>query len=206
MAKQREANKRRSCCHVISWAWQSKWFLWNKSVTAVQQVSQNSDCDESSMTETENTRQEKAETMIQVTKNSAGADKSLFHCKDQWALACRLKNAVIVLTSVSQPCQTHLLCYRSVALEHCLWMQWAHYRDIKVCSVRFFCHLYNKADIVFFQDFHLTVVFPTPPSRCFLWKIEGHPTKHLQFFKKKANEPLLLGLTVTKLENASIFL
>lgn len=62
-------------------------------------------------------------------EDCGGAAESQFDGRDQWALACRLKNAVIVLTSVSQPCQRHLLCYRSVALERRLRMQWPHYGD-----------------------------------------------------------------------------
>lgn len=105
-------------------------------------------------------KNKKAETTIWAPNNSGGADESLFHRKDQWALACRLKNAVIVLTSVSQPCQSHLLCHRSVALQCCLRMQRTHYSHTsggfsKRCFI-FVIFFYNNTDIV--------SLFPTPPS------------------------------------------
>lgn len=121
-----EKNKQKTWCHLISWPRQSKWFLWKKIATVVQQFYDR------------NRREEKKLKQLFKYQITLKEQKSLFHCKDQWALACRLKNAVIVLTPVSQPCQTHLLRHRSVALEHCLWMQWAHYRDTSGFSLEGF--------------------------------------------------------------------
>lgn len=98
--------------------------------------------------------------------------KELFGCKDQGALACKLKTAVIVLTSASQPRQ-------SVTSAIDLWLQSVACgcsglitggRQDAVFNL--FCHLYNKA----LGKGVCTSLQCSPVS---LWRRKGHTVKPL---------------------------
>lgn len=159
---------------------------------------------------------------FRVTKECEGADESLFDCEDQRAPVGRLRkekgrNAVIVLTSASQPCQTHLLHYRSVAsqcfLSGCGGSLQRHIRgDFLLRVFFFFVSLSTTRQMLYYftslrcPRSSVSVLFLFT-----LWKERGQvrPTKPppaLSFENVFANEQLSPALTFSPSQNRQMHL